>query len=84
MGLQTVEFIMQLEDRFDIKLEDAEIAQVRIVADMERLIVFKLTAAGRSVPDVFGIIKEILVYQWDHVPWNVRRESRFLDDLNFN
>ena len=84
MGLWVVEFIMQLEDRFDVKLEDAEMERVTVVADMERLIISKLIAKGSNVPDVFGIIKEILVNDWGHVPWNVRRESSFVQDLGFH
>ncbi len=83
MGLHTVEFIMQLEDQFDVKLEDVEVLQVRVVSDMVALITAKLEAQGRPVPNVFWEIKQILIERWGHVPWHVQPDSSFVDDLGF-
>jgi hypothetical protein len=83
MGLETVEFILAGEDAFKITLEDAETERCATVGDLEQLIVSKLERAGRSEPNVFDIIKAILVRDWGHPSWNIRRGTSFHDDLGF-
>ncbi len=84
MGLETVEFIITVETHFAIRLEDAETQACVTVGDLERLIAAKLEVQRRTAPDIFETLKRILVEDYDHPPWQVRRETSFVDDLDFN
>lgn len=46
MGLDGVELVMEVEDRFKIRLPDAEVTRVRTVADRASLVIFRLPKAS--------------------------------------
>jgi acyl carrier protein len=50
MGLDTVELVMEIEERFGVELPDAECAAVRTVADLAALVISRLPRSGVPCP----------------------------------
>lgn len=50
MGLDGVELVLEVEDRFRIKLPDAECSRVRTVADLAALVISQLPVARAACP----------------------------------
>ena len=48
MGLETVELILTLEDRFGIRIGDAATERIETVADLQAFIVAELERSGRD------------------------------------
>ncbi len=49
MGLDGVELVMAVEDRFGVKLPDSECSHVRTVADLAALVIAKLPRAAETL-----------------------------------
>ncbi len=50
MGLDAVELVMEVEDRFNVKLADSECARVRTVADLAALVISRLPRPSGICP----------------------------------
>jgi hypothetical protein len=50
MGLDGVELVMEVEDRFGVKLADSECSRVRTVADLAALVISKLPRSAGPCP----------------------------------
>jgi acyl carrier protein len=50
MGLDAVELVMEVEDRFNVKLADSECARVRTVADLAALVISRLPRPSGFCP----------------------------------
>jgi len=50
MGLDGVELVMEVEDRFGVRLPDAECSRIRTVADLAALVVSRLPRCGAYCP----------------------------------
>jgi len=66
MGLDSVELVMKVEDRYRIRLPDAECSQVRTVADLAALIISQLPRANAPCPAAhsFFNVRKTVVQQW--------------------
>jgi hypothetical protein len=51
MGLETVEIVMDMEDRFQIHIPDAAASNCYTVADLQNIIVDLLAAKGKTPDD---------------------------------
>jgi len=54
MGLDSVELVMDTEDRFNIKLADSEVSRVRTVAELAALVMAHLPTTTHSCPSARG------------------------------
>ncbi len=63
MGLETVELVMEIEQRFDIKLSDAEFSRVRTVGELASLVVSRIPRLNDTCPTSrsFYRIRRVLV-----------------------
>lgn len=50
MGLDAVELVMEVEDRFNVKLADSECARVRTIADLAALVISRLPRPSGICP----------------------------------
>ncbi|MCE2968488.1 MAG: hypothetical protein ACK55O_09840 [Phycisphaerales bacterium] len=67
MGLDGVELVMEVEDRFRIKLPDSECSHVRTVADLAALVISRLPTASGFCPTArsFFSVRRTLVQKCD-------------------
>ena len=60
MGLDTVEFVLELEEKYAIEISDADAAELGVVGDMVRYIVQE-SAAQRTVALAFeAVLQEVI------------------------
>jgi acyl carrier protein len=81
VGLESVEFIIRIEETFDVRLEDDETLRVQTVADLERLVRRKLEAESRGSAGVFAAISRVLVEEFGVAAARVKPEARLVQDL---
>lgn len=83
MGMDTVELVLDLEERFLVRLPDAECARVRTVADLAALIVAKLPVAGDVCPTAraFYELRRLIVEDGGAEGRRVRPSMRIVDLL---
>jgi hypothetical protein len=77
VGFEAVLVIIEVEEKFGVRIEDHESIQCATVGDLEQLVLRKLEVQGRPTQDVFSGIQQILISEFDHPPWNIRRETTF-------
>ncbi len=82
MGLALVEFVMEVEDAFDIKIPDREAGAISTPGE---LVEYLLTRLPNDVTGVcltqraFGRIRDAIVRVLGHPPSAIRRETRWVD-----
>jgi hypothetical protein len=81
MGLDTVEFIIRLEEVFEIRFEDAEVERVETVGQLEALVCEHLQRQNRFCGQVFETICEVLHDDYGIRLEQIRSESRIVKDL---
>ena len=86
MGLQTVEIIMEVEDRFGIDVADEVASTCLTVGDLQRAVVDRLVADGRvRTPalnsEVFNALVGIIVDCTGLAPAEVYPHSRWIGDI---
>ena len=91
MSLDTIDLVLELESRFDVKLSDEQCGKVRTVGDVARLVQAerqrprsKMSLAVSPIMEerqLVEIVREI-VAKHVHLPIEtVQSNSRFLEDL---
>lgn len=65
MGLETVEIVMEIEERFDVKLSDSECSRVRTVGDLAMLVIGRIPRLNDTCPTSrsFYRIRRLLMEQ---------------------
>ena len=88
MGLDTVEFVLEAEQRFGLEIPDEDAATIETVGQFSRYIHGRLAARdGLSAPDegaVFEMLCDRLEAQFRIDRRQIRRESRFVKDLGLD
>ncbi len=87
MGLDTVEIVLWAEKEFDLQLPDDEVSRIYTVGEFSDYLHQKLTTkhgfkACPSNEAVFKKIKAILIKDFAVLENIIKREARFIDDLN--
>lgn len=79
MGLDGVELVMEVEERFGVTLLDSETSQVRTVADLAALVVSRLPRASGGCPTAhaFYLIRRVLVEHARVDRGSVRPDARW-------
>ena len=86
MGLEIVEFLMQIEEKLDINIPDEDSNHLLTVGSLCEYIVNKKKAQGEiiHINEVFQRVKKIIDetgYAEDNI---IEMESRFIEDLGFD
>ena len=86
MGLETVEILMDVEDRFGIHISDAFATACMTVADLQREVVRQLEEKGRAPSpeldrEVFEGIVDVIVKNNCMKAGDVKPESRWVGDV---
>ncbi|MEM0983762.1 MAG: hypothetical protein AAGI17_07425 [Planctomycetota bacterium] len=86
MGLDGVELAMEVEDEFQIRLDDDVAAACRTVSDLVFVVVSELRAKGESVREheIEFRVREIVADQFGLRVERVRLEDHFVDDLGMD
>lgn len=79
MGLDGVELVMEVEDRFGVTLLDSECQQVRTVADLAALVISRLPSASIACPSAraFYQVRRLLVDHAHMERSRVRPDTRW-------
>jgi hypothetical protein len=81
MGLDTVEFIIRLEEVFEIRFDDAEIERTETVGQLEVLVCAHLQRQNRFCGQVFETIREVLHDDYGIRLEQITRDARIVRDL---
>jgi acyl carrier protein len=95
MGLDGVEIVMTVEDRFCIKLPDAECEKCVTVSDLVEAVIRQLPPLQPIGSDgaseatayrkrVLGEVRQIIAEQMNIPMDKIRSESRFVQDLGID
>jgi len=87
MGLDTVELVLSVEQRFAISISDQDAEKVETVGDLVGCVRDKLLAQGRSTPDeqmIFEVIKQILITENGIDERKINLTATFIDDLRLD
>jgi hypothetical protein len=84
VGLDTVEFVIRLEETFGLRFENAETARVETLADLEVLVQQKLQAEGRFDDHVRHAISRVLIEEFGVPSRLVRPSARIARDLGLD
>jgi acyl carrier protein len=87
MGLEIVEFLIKLEQRFEISIPDESAILISTVGDLQRFIIGVLAREERKdiAPDqVLEIITEILVQDFHIKPQRINPKAHFFADLGLD
>lgn len=78
MSLDTVDLILQIEDRFAVEFTDGELHQVRTVADLAAAVIRRSRPASSERPMVrkFFEIRDHLARLWSVPPRDIRPSTR--------
>ena len=83
MGLETVEFIIKLEEHFDIVIPDRAAERITTVGELQAFVVQALEEQARATdPDqVFAEIKHVLEHDFDVPARSIVPSARIARDL---
>ena len=83
MGLDSVELLLNVEDRFDVHLPDAECSRVRTVADLAALVISHLPKSGSecATSRTFFHIRRLMNTHANIERRRIRPDSRLADLL---
>jgi len=92
MGLQLVELVLELEERFKVRISDEECERVTTVAEMAAVVSkqLKLDAQSRDVQQtlteqqVLDLVRAIIAVEMRMPIDKVLPESRLVQDLGVN
>ena len=87
MGLDTVEFILEVEDEFSIRIPDSEATNIRTVGELAQFVVKLVTeeyAIDLSYENVFEKLKEILVNKYAVDQEIITPNAQFVRDLRLD
>jgi acyl carrier protein len=83
MGLDTVELVMAVEERFSIRIPNGVAAQLATVGQMHHYVVERLRQGGAN-PDseaIYSVLADVISAQLGVKREVVRPEASFVDDL---
>ena len=86
MGLDTVEIVIDVEDKFDIKIPDDEVALITEVGEFVVYIINACEVQNGSKLEfdyVFTFLKQHMERNFDVPIDKVELSSKFVDDLGF-
>jgi hypothetical protein len=88
MGLDSVEILLEVEERFGVQISDDVALKCVTVADLQAVVVDLLVQQGRTrsselQDEVFKGLVEISVEQMGINPAKVRPESRWVGDITW-
>jgi acyl carrier protein len=88
MGLDVTEFVMAVEDEFDVRIPDEDWGMLRTVGGMEEYVSRLQVRSGVSlhVPrepsdDIYEQLRVIISRSFNIPTEEIRRDSRFIEDL---
>jgi acyl carrier protein len=83
MGLDGVELVMAIEERFGIVISDGDAEKIATVGQMHRHIVDALRQRGEMVDEeqVWKVLRTIVVQQLSVRPEQLQPETRWIEDL---
>jgi hypothetical protein len=89
MGLETVEIVLDIEDRFKISIPDAAASQCNTVIDLQREVIKLLEQRGREAGEqldreVWEGIVAVIVKQTGIPASKIRPESKWIGDITRN
>ncbi len=88
MGLDTVELVMAIEERFDIELPDEETGQTVTLDSLCRLVrqkcVYTQGLSAPSYPDIQAFVAALLQTEFSVSPDKIYPESRFVQDMRLD
>lgn len=89
MGLDVVEFLLVIEQEFDLKLPDSEVSLISTVGELVDLVHQKLMIRHdlKHCPSnkaVFEKIKILLVNEYQIPEINITHQARFVQDLHMD
>ena len=86
MGLDSVEFVMAVEEDFQISIENDEAETIATVGDMQAVILRKLKENDADLEETFvwAKLKQIVVDELGVRPDQVTPEARFIQDFRID
>jgi acyl carrier protein len=82
MGLEIVELIIRLEEKFAIEIPDADAERLATIEEIEHYIAGRLDIPAEERDALFERIRAIVVDELGVPPGKVRRETRLVEDLD--
>ncbi len=82
MGLDSVEFVMEVEQRFRLSLPDSDCENVRTVADMAELVIARVPGSDRQT--VMDEVRKLAADQAGMPLEHVHAHSDIVKDLGFD
>lgn len=91
MGLDLTEFVMTVEEEFDTQIPGEDWGLLRTVGDMEEYVIRHQVKNGvgcqmpkRSSDYIFGQLRRIISRTFNIPAEEIRRDSRFIEDLGLD
>ena len=87
MGLETVELVLAVEELFGITIPDASAEKIATVGQLQDFVFAELskrTDNTRTSVEVFDVLRALIAHQMRIDPSQIRRESRFVQDLKMD
>jgi acyl carrier protein len=87
MGLDIVELVLAVEERFGIEVLDIDAEKVETVGELQELILKRMqrtTEAPPAASEVWSVLQEILVEEFGIPPGKVKPEARLVADLGLD
>ena len=60
MGLDTVEFVLALEEKFSIDISDGDAAELGIVGDIARYVVLQSASQNHTMVEFETVLREVI------------------------
>ena len=86
MGLETVEFVMAVEEEFDLTISDREAEKLPTPRHLGDLLEIKLKESGRAMPreEIDRKLKEITIEQIGISEGEYRLDAEYIRDFRMN
>ncbi len=84
MGLETVELVMEIEDKFNIQISNEDASNFETIGDIFENIIKVLNIKKENEELIWEKLKKIVILQLGVKPNQVTKDARIIKDLNID